>query len=56
MDTELWIAVLQIVAIDILLEGDNAVVIAWSAAACRKSSARRALSGTWPVPSDCGSC
>src|SRR5690606_3314233 len=32
MDTEFWIAVLQIIAIDILLGGDNAVVIAL---ACR---------------------
>lgn len=32
MDTEFWVAVLQIIAIDVLLGGDNAVVIAL---ACR---------------------
>jgi predicted tellurium resistance membrane protein TerC len=51
-----WIAVAQIILIDILLGGDNAVVIAL---ACRKlpdDNARRASSGAWSAPSACASC
>jgi predicted tellurium resistance membrane protein TerC len=48
-----WLAVLQIIAIDILLGGDNAVVIAL---ACRKlpeRSATRASSGASSARSGC---
>ncbi len=53
---EFWLALGQIIIIDILLGGDNAVVIAL---ACRKlplRNAPRASSGAPPVPSSCGWC
>lgn len=51
---EFWLALGQIIIIDILLGGDNAVVIAL---ACRKLpplSGPRGSSGAQPVPSSCG--
>jgi predicted tellurium resistance membrane protein TerC len=53
MTPEFWVAVGQIIMIDILLGGDNAVVIAWPAASCRRPSAPRAFCGAPPVPSCC---
>jgi predicted tellurium resistance membrane protein TerC len=53
MTPEFWVAVGQIIMIDILLGGDNAVVIAL---ACRKlppRNAPRAFSGAPPAPSSC---
>ncbi len=47
LDPQFWVAVLQIVLVDILLSGDNAVVIAL---ACRKLSGRqRRLGIFWGV-------
>ncbi len=47
LNPQFWVAVLQIVLIDILLSGDNAVVIAL---ACRKLSGRqRKLGIIWGV-------
>ena len=47
LNPQFWVAVLQIVLIDILLSGDNAVVIAL---ACRKLSGRqRRLGIVWGV-------
>ena len=53
MTPEFWIAVGQIIMIDILLGGDNAVVIAL---VCRKlppSNGRKASCGARPGPSCC---
>ncbi len=53
--TPFWIALGQIIIIDILLGGDNAVVIAL---ACRKlppNSVARASSTVLPAPSSCAS-
>jgi predicted tellurium resistance membrane protein TerC len=50
-----WVALGQIIIIDILLGGDNAVVIALASASCRPSNARRASSGAQRAPSSCAS-
>lgn len=53
MTPEFWVAVGQIIMIDILLGGDNAVVIALACRSCRRPSARRASCGAPPAPSCC---
>jgi predicted tellurium resistance membrane protein TerC len=56
MTPEFWVAVGQIIMIDILLGGDNAVVIAL---ACRKlpaTSAPAAFCGARRAPSCCAWC
>jgi len=60
MDTfltpEFWLAVGQIVMIDVLLGGDNAVVIALACRNLPPRCAPAASSGGRPAPSCCGSC
>lgn len=50
-----WVALGQIIIIDILLGGDNAVVIALACRKRRPRSARRASSGARLAPSSCAS-
>ena len=50
-DPTFWTALLQIVAIDILPGGDNAVVIAPPAGTCRRTGASRRSSAASPAPS-----
>jgi len=56
LESTFLLAVAQIVMIDILLGGDNAVVIALAAVACPRRSAARVFSGAWSAPSACVSC
>lgn len=50
-----WVALGQIIIIDILLGGDNAVVIALACRRLPPPSAPRASSGAPRAPSSCGS-
>jgi predicted tellurium resistance membrane protein TerC len=53
---EFWLAVGQIIMIDILLGGDNAVVIALACRNLPPELRRRASSGARPAPSCCAWC
>ena len=48
---QFWVAVLQIIAIDIVLGGDNAVVIALACRHCRRSNGISVFSGVYSARS-----
>jgi predicted tellurium resistance membrane protein TerC len=54
MQADFWIAVGQIIMIDILLGGDNAVVIALACRSLPPAQRTRESSGAPSVPSCCG--
>ena len=55
IDSSFLLAVGQIIMIDILLGGDNAVVSFWPAVACPRRSAAKRFSGSGGGPSGAGS-
>jgi predicted tellurium resistance membrane protein TerC len=53
---EFWLALSQIILINIVLSGDNAVVIALASGHCHRSSRKRpSCSAAW-APSCCAWC
>jgi predicted tellurium resistance membrane protein TerC len=56
MTPEFWVAVGQIILIDIVLGGDNAVVIALACRQLPPAQRTKGICGARPAPSSCASC